>query len=166
MKNSNMSKWILNSALIIVGVIVVWGFTIIGSPSYNRKLSSDRIRIDDLRQISREVEQYFDRQKKLPEDLKDLNLLKSAYGSEVRTADPTSKKEYEYILKNSYSYELCASFELTSKEAEIENRTFDYYGNGRLNWDHGIGRSCFSLEIPVAMRQREVMNDELIKNFS
>jgi len=152
-KNETLSRSLLYLAIIVVGVIVVWGFLLVGSPSFNRKLSADRNRIDDLQQLSNGVEQYFDQQKKLPDNLIDLEKVRYGYGRERRLEDPTSKKPYDFKVKDPYSYQLCAEFELTSKEAELEKRPYNYYGgSSRTNWDHEIGHHCFLFEIPVAKR--------------
>ena len=151
MKNETLSRALLYLAIIVVGVIVVWGFLLVGSPSFNRKLSADRNRIDDLGQISFGVEQYFDQQKKLPDNLIDLEKVRYGYGLARRLEDPTSKKPYDFKVKDLYSYELCAEFELASKEAELEKRRYNYYGgSSRTYWEHEIGHHCFLFEIPVA----------------
>ncbi len=151
MSKETTIRWLLYGALAVVGVVVVWGFTLIGSPSFNRKLSADRNRMEDLQRLSNGIAQYFDEQKKFPEKLADLDKLRYSYGRDLRLEDPATKRPYDFKVKDPYSYELCAEFELTSEEAEIEKRPYNYYGS-RTTWDHGVGHNCFSFEIPVNKR--------------
>lgn len=151
MKREAVARVLLAGALAVVGVVVVWGFTLIGSPSFNRKLSADKNRAEDLQRLADDVEQYFSEHKKFPEKLADLKEPEYSYGRGRQLEDPTTKKPYEFKVKDAFSYELCAEFELTSQEADLERRPYSYSRN-RTRWDHGVGRSCFSLEIPATKR--------------
>lgn len=144
MKNETISRVLLYVALIVVAVVVVWGFTLIGSPSFNRKLSGDRSRIDDLRRLTHDIQQYFQEQKNLPVRLNDLEKLTYSY-SERHLEDLTTKKPYDYRVISSYEYELCADFELTSKEAELERSKYESIND--KTWEHGVGHYCFKFEI-------------------
>jgi hypothetical protein len=156
MKNETLSRFLLFSALFLVAAIVIWAFTLVGSPSFNRKLSADKNRIEDLQQISYGIEQYFYQQKKLPDNLKELEKIRYWYGQNNRLEDPTSQKPYGYKRKDAYSYELCGEFELNSKEAELEKPPYNYYESIGTNWYHDVGHSCFSLEIPIEKRASKV----------
>ena len=145
------SQALLFGAFIVVGVVVVWGFSLVGSPSFNRKLFADRNRIEDLERLRVDVEQYFDEQRKLPDYLTDLGKVKpSWYGYQRSLEDPTTTKQYEYKKADAYSYELCADFELTSKDAQLERTR---YGAHDKTWEHDIGRACFEFEIPAGKRE-------------
>ncbi len=122
----------------------------VASPSFNRKLSADRNRINDLRRLSNDIDQYFDEQKKLPDQLADLSKLRSWGDYERRLDDPTTKELYEYKRSDTFAYELCANFELTSKDAELEWR--NYYGSHNMTWEYDIGHHCFKFGIPEGKR--------------
>jgi hypothetical protein len=149
-RNETLSRYLVYFALIIVAVVIIWGFTIVGSPSFNRKLSADINRIEDILDLSQVIELYFDHQKKLPNNLMDLEKVSSVYRArEMRLEDPTSKKPYGFKVKDPYSYELCAEFELTSKETELEKQPYNYGGR---NWNYEVGHHCFLFEISVEKR--------------
>lgn len=128
-KNTNVLIGIA-SALVLASII--GGFLTVGSPAKQRALQFDAQRVSDLQSLKYEIEAYTQRNKKIPESLKDISLT-STY---VSIKDPETKAEYEYAIlpdgKNSYS--LCANFATVSTEDA---------------WQHGIGRTCFDLPLSV-----------------
>lgn len=152
MKNETISRGLIFTALLIVGGVVIWGFTLVGSPAFNRKLAADKNRRDDLRTLERNVESYFEEQKKLPEKLTDLEKNKAIGYEAPEFEDPTTKKPYGYKVVDPYSYELCADFELTSKEAVLEKNRWDSDSDSR-RWEHPSGPHCFQIQIPENKRK-------------
>ena len=150
MSNQNASRRLIYAALVVVAVVVVWGFSLIGSPSFNRKVTADRNRIEDLGRLRDDVEQYFQDQRKLPEKLTDLEKVKRWNGYQRNLEDPATKKQYDYKASDTYSYELCSDFELTSKEAELEQSR---YNRDDKSWEHGVGHHCFKFDIPEGKRK-------------
>lgn len=154
MSENKTGKMLLYIAGAIVVVAVVWGFSLVGSPSFNRKLSADRNRIEDLQGLQSSIEYYFEQQVKLPQSLQDLDKVR--YWGRRSLEDPTTKTPYEYKAVDEFNYELCATFELTSKDAELERSRYrSYYGNdidGKV-WAHEVGHQCFKFEIPQGKRK-------------
>lgn len=150
MNNETIGRTLRYAAVVIVGAVVICAFVLVGGPSFNRKLSADKNRIDDLRRLSQEVDRYFEEQRKLPDTLTDLEKLKDRYGRRYDFDDPASKRPYEYKAVDSFSYELCADFELTSSEAKLEESRWGY-DDGRI-WRHDVGHHCFKFEIPEGKR--------------
>lgn len=138
-----VSRTLLYAALAVVGVVVVWAFALVGGPSFNRKVAADNQRIEDLRRLSRGVDIYFAEHKRLPEKLSDV-------GDEEVLKGRTTAKPYEYAITGAYSYRLCADFELSSKEAELEKERWGYMGE--RNWSHDAGNHCFYFDIPEGKR--------------
>lgn len=104
------------AAAIAVGVGLLGGFLIIGSPSEQRKLEADRRRIQHMREIAG----YLGGRSELP-DIAPAHIV-----------DPVTNQPYEYRKLGATRYELCA--------------TFDSPGAERSMWAHGPGRHCFSLD--------------------
>jgi hypothetical protein len=152
MNREKVSQLLLYAACAVVAVVVIWGFSLIGSPSFNRKLSADRNRIDDLERLRNDIERYFEEQRNLPSVLTDLEKLRSYYGYQRNLEDPTTKKAYDYKVRDIFSYELCAEFELSSDQAKLERSR---YGRDETTWKHGTGRHCFNFEIPVGKRKKK-----------
>jgi hypothetical protein len=119
------------SSLVLVLVILVSGFLVADSPAQVRKIKHDRNIINDLNSIKYQIENYTRNYGKLPEDLKDLNMLKIDYFE--RDGEVT---DFEYKVLEDNEYEICAEFETNSEEMD------DLYGNQR-EWPHKIGKECF-----------------------
>jgi hypothetical protein len=59
---------------------------------------------------------------------------------------------YEYTVKDSLTFELCATFKTASVGSDTSGRTkpmpIGFVGDPySQNWNHGIGRTCFSRSI-------------------
>lgn len=128
-KNTNVLIGIA-SALVLISII--GGFLTVGSPAKQRALQFDAQRVSDLQSLKYEIEAYTQRNKKIPESLKEISLTNTY----VSTKDPETKVEYEYVIlpDGMNSYSLCANFATVS--------TIDA-------WQHGIGRTCFDLPLSV-----------------
>ena len=148
MNNKAASRWIISAALVVVAVTVVWGFSLAGSPAFNRKVSSDSNRVQDLSRLRDEIDEYYRLFRKLPDKLPELEKVSSRGAEQRRFDDPTSNKPYEYMITGPYGYQLCSEFEVTSDDAALEQNYFVRDST----WKHGIGHHCFSLEIPEGRR--------------
>ena len=138
------------SALIVLGSIIA-GFFIVGSPAQQRQRRFDDQRINDLQVIQNEIVNYWTQKEKLPEKLDDLKNSISGFNPPV---DPETSIAYEYITKDPLTFELCAVFKTEGKNISniaqnpMMPESMPYYdGSYQQNWDHGIGRVCFSRTI-------------------
>ena len=152
MSSTLAGKWHVFTGAALAAATVVWAFVLVGSPSYNRRLAADRNRLEDLANIQRAVESYFDSHPSLPAVLSELEKPRPWYLKNL--SDPMTGKPYEYRLKDHYSYELCSDFELSAKEADVESPgPGDYrpwggvYLDGAV-WAHESGHHCFKFDIP------------------
>ncbi len=150
MKSETLSRALPLISIVIVGAVVVWAFTLVGSPTFNRKLASDKNRIEHLGILVRGIEQFYEEQKELPNELNQLTKLKIWYGEKPSNLDPATGKAYEYRKIDSYTYEVCAEFELTSEQAEIDKSR--YSARDDDVWKHVVGRHCFKHDIPPKKR--------------
>ena len=123
----------------VVVVIATLGYSIylVGTPGQQRDVRLDDRRIDDLRNISHNIDTYLEINKELPGDLQDLKGPRFYVDS---VDDPETGAPYEYRVKKGTDYELCAVFSTDSAERRRESRAFS-----DTAWDHGVGRTCFSL---------------------
>lgn len=133
----------------VVGVItlaVLYGLILVGTPAQQRLIQFDQRRVSDLQQISFAIDSYWERNKKLPETLEDLRDPRYYLQS---IADPKTGEPYEYRVVSEAGYELCAVFEVDSAQIQEE---FPKPFSAEL-WDHGIGRTCFSLEVREPVKE-------------
>lgn len=157
MKAKSTPTIILGIALTITVGALAWAFTIVGSPSFNRKVAGDVQRVENLQSIERDVEGYFTRHRKLPQTL--ASIVESDNWATRNMKDPDTNRDYEYLITGDYRYELCAEFALTSAHAALEQRRSPYNGSSEQRWRHGAGRSCFEREIPEGSRVRNLSTD-------
>ncbi len=122
---------------VIVGVSIVAGFFIIGSPAEQRARRFDERRINDLQFLQVQIVDYWRRQEKLPQSLDDLQ--NDLVNFEL-PHDPASNQPYDYKLKDDNTFELCADFDLASEDKSVELKF------GR-QWQHPAGYYCFPYTI-------------------
>lgn len=117
-------------SVIAVAVTVTLGFSYTGAPRRQRAFRADQKRIQDLYQLSSQINA---RRKlngtQLPDHLEDVRGVPSA--------DPITRIAYEYHPKNGSDYELCAVFSLPSPDTTQSTLKF---------WTHSAGRYCFAFD--------------------
>ncbi|MBI2098699.1 MAG: hypothetical protein HYT49_03590 [Candidatus Wildermuthbacteria bacterium] len=132
--------------VVAVASAVVYGLTLVGTPAQQRLIQFDERRISDLQQITYAIDSYWERNKSLPESLEDLRDPRYYVQS---LSDPKTGEPYEYQLTSATAYEICATFEAVYPQDEAQ--AMPRYSGGMSFWDHGIGRTCFSLEVRKLM---------------
>ena len=134
--------------LSVVGA-VVYAFFLMGSPIKQRALQLDRTRISDLQQISSAINTYWEVNETLPESFGDIQAQQFIYIRSVK--DPKTGEEYEYRTLTQDTFELCAVFELDSKEQDVRIRV----PFSEEQWQHGAGRVCFERTAQVSLSKIE-----------
>jgi hypothetical protein len=155
------------SIILVIGLII-FSFTVMGSPKKQRALRFDQRRIDNLQSIQYQVINYWQQKEKLPVSIYDISSPLSGYSI---PPDPEFEKgnTYEYIIKDKMTFELCATFSedmqkgwqeydhggvrpLYNREvSDMAVSSYPYYGGVNESWDHGIGRTCFTRTIDIDM---------------
>ncbi len=134
---SNTPRLIAIISSVIIGVSIISGFFIIGTPAEQRARRFDERRINDLQFLQIQVIDYWRREEKLPQSLDDLydNFIDLEL-----PRDPVSGKMYDYKIKDDKTFELCAEFALPSREEDIKFK----FGS---RWQHPAGYYCFSYTV-------------------
>ncbi len=131
-------------AMLIVGIMVagavVYGFTSTGSPFYVRMQKFDTKRTTDISSISYEVQNYYEKNKALPNSIDEIK--QSSTYSSFETTDPETKKPYEYEKGVGSIYKLCANFSTSTLDDVGKNPNTMYLDKKYL---HPKGRYCYSL---------------------
>ncbi len=161
----NINLWMAIKSSILVVLIVIWSFSVIGTPGKQRALRLDDRRIQDLQTIQYQIINYWQQKEKLPEQLSDTANPLSGFSLPV---DPEFEKgkNYQYIVKAQLTFELCADFNLPIPKGWKESKGYGYgmmpmmerdvastsaypYPGGGTNesWDHQAGRTCFERTI-------------------
>jgi len=131
--DSKIPKIMSIITIVIIAVSFIGGFFVIDSPITARNKAYDQTRINNLQEIKNVVDMYYQEYQELPESLSALTKYQK-----LMINDP-SNNPYEYRVVDDQSYELCAEFETSNQEEEI-----DYYlMPGYNEFGHDAGRNCF-----------------------
>lgn len=136
--------------LSIVGA-VVYAFFLMGSPIKQRALQFDRTRISDLQQLSSAINTYWESKGTLPESFGDIQDQQFIYIRSV--TDPKTGEEYEYSILTQDTFELCAVFELDSKEQDVRTKKVPF---SEEQWQHEVGRVCFERVVQASILPNRV----------
>lgn len=154
------TKWVVMKSCALVVALVVWSFTVMGSPMSQRDLRLDQRRLDDLQSLQWQIITFWQQKQKLPQSLDELSNPLSGF---VIPKDPEFEqgRAYEYVSKSSKTFEMCATFSLPIPEGWVENgggggvmpmrdvavSSMPYGGSGGDSWKHDVGRTCFERTI-------------------
>lgn len=104
---------------------IVLGLSAAGTPGVQRQLEADNRRVQDLRSIATDVSAMTE----LPASLENLGARPG-----LSLTDPQTGAMYEYTVRSSKEYQLCATF----AAADEPRSGF---------WSHPKGRACFAFEL-------------------
>lgn len=149
-------KYFAYSIIFIVTCAVIGGFFVVGSPREERLRRFDERRIDDLQMIQSEIVNFWQAKGVLP---KTLDVLNDDIRGVAVPRDPETGLEYEYSIKGELTFELCAKFNLPSRQEGqdlvLSTRSTqpspDYISRpnyyGPESWQHEAGLACFERTI-------------------
>ena len=119
------------SATVIVLVALGFGFFGIGSPSHNRDVDFDQRKVRNLKEVARNLSDYYSREKTLPQTL----AAAVPYDPTI-AQDPQSGVPFEYVPAKNGAYSVCADFLTVDRAQLTDNAPF---------WKHPAGHFCFHL---------------------
>jgi hypothetical protein len=132
-------SWLARAAGGAVVLVILLGMYIAGAPAQVRREAIDQRRVNELQTLSQHVLTFNATFKHLPRDLDELAQLNSP-ASRLSLTDPVRKVRYEYLVHDSSSFELCATFDASD--------SLGPYGPG-VNpfWRHEAGHTCFTFHV-------------------
>jgi hypothetical protein len=142
----NMGYWASNqrkansvsvAALLLCILTIVSGFVLLGSPATIRLQHLDQQKVTDLQNLESNIYMYAENKTTLPVKLTDIEDNNYSYG--LHFVDAQTNKPYEYRVRSSTVYELCAVFNKQTSTIAYSEDT-----NNPIGW-HDAGRSCFTL---------------------
>ena len=146
-KISKVSAWV--SGLVVIGLIIT-GFSIMGSPRTQRLFNYDNQKVQDLQNIQWQIVNFWQQKGELPETLSNLEDPISGFAAPL---DSQTKEMYEYEITGPLAFQLCANFNLESKNGMARNGTpkpmMPEFSDSQVQevWTHGEGRHCFDRTI-------------------
>jgi hypothetical protein len=160
--------WALGGGLAAVAIAAsVTGVALIDSPATLRARERDEARLTAIANIAGGVDCYYTYENALPETLaimretlaerSSTTPLSCAWSEE--DLDPATNEPYEFRPIDATSFEVCATFDLASREAErpdTRSYSYNYRDGGRsFNAIHGAGRHCFTLTAESLTEDRD-----------
>ena len=105
---TNALRAFLGIVVLLVVACLAYSMFLLGTPGEQRSLRFDEQRISDLRNISRNVDLYWEVNQQLPESFDDMSGPRYSISLLYTTRSPN--EEYEYQAIEEAGYELCAVF--------------------------------------------------------
>lgn len=150
-------RWLSFAATASVLGAFVAGLLVAGMPAEQRRLQADSRRVEDLRQIARQINEWRNQsavdanaasgsedatvaKRGLPEN---LELLRDE-SRVARISDPETGIGYQYDVLTTDTYRLCASFAMATPSEGYDSRGRRFYSaqDGPF-WKHPAGPHCF-----------------------
>ena len=137
---------VIASFFVVSGVVV--GFLSVGSPVDERARRFDEQRVSDLSFIQNQIVNYWQKKGSLPKTLNDLNDPISSF---VVPTDPTTNLSYEYKQSNQNTFEVCATFALSSRDV-VDGKTIMIAPAEPFQlFAHEAGNVCFPRTIDAQL---------------
>ena len=143
-KTPKILAWVLS---FVVLASIVWGFFIIGTPAEQRQRRFDEERISDLQMLQSQIINFWIQKEALPQDLSELEDSISGF---TVPKDPQNDLAYEYIIIDTLSFELCATFKTSTEDFGSTSkgaRSVYSFDSFQQNWAHEAERTCFERTI-------------------
>jgi hypothetical protein len=139
--HEDKSKLYAAGAGVIVVATLVLGFMHSESPKEAREMKLDQEQINSLSGMEGRINDHFQLNKTLPENIDVLYVGNSAPQA------PEGRPAYTYSVIDEDTYELCAFFARPSTQSDDVTRpmpsAIESIKNPYNNWDHGAGETCF-----------------------
>ncbi|MFZ2832187.1 MAG: DUF5671 domain-containing protein [Minisyncoccia bacterium] len=137
------------ASLAFIVVAFGFGFFVMGTPYAQKQKRFDESRVQDLSNIQSEIISYWQRKKKLPLILADLN---DSLNGVVVPVDPVTESPYEYVVKGKLAFQLCATFSKANlvgvnMPGYRASMMYPYKNSINDNWQHAEGRVCYDRTI-------------------
>jgi hypothetical protein len=129
----NVQRVALAGCLAVVVAAVVAGLWLGGSPAEQRWLRLDEQRVFELTQLANAAERRWDREQRLVDTA--AGLVDGQILTRLPT-DPTTREPYEYRVTGPRQFEVCATFDRSSRP-ELAG---DF-------WFHEAGYRCFTFDV-------------------
>lgn len=127
-------------------VAVLYGFSIIPSPSTENLISTDHKRVVDLANIQASVDDYYQSNSVLPPSLDEMTTNINDTTTPLEKNDPKTKQPYSYQVISPYAYKLCATFTNNSYNENPNNSDTvnPDYATYSSDFKHPAGYYCFT----------------------
>ncbi len=131
-------------SLVLVIVAFIAAFFFVESPKTARARRLDQIVVNNIFNLESAVNSYYDRYKKLPDNLEAVRAGKDIYLDPSYLIDPETKQVIIYQKLNDKDFQFCATFRTDSAQDNINRgnipmATYAVYPGSK---DHAAGYQC------------------------
>lgn len=137
--------WAIVSGLFVLAALIL-GFVVFGSPRTQRLYRVDNQKVASLQRIQEGVLRYWQSKDVLPLSIEAMNV--SFFNSyEQLPLKDDEGKAFTYEVTGTYSFDLCAEFNLDASPLGGRNSSYSYpvpAGDSFSNWTYKKGQFCFS----------------------
>lgn len=140
-KPDKVVKIFFFATLILVMAVFVAAWFFVESPQTARNRRLDQVLMQNIYNLENVVNNYYERNKKLPANIDELKADKNIYIGPNTLVDPENNMPLVYNKLNEKEFEICVTFR-TSSIAENGKMMTSYVGVGRNNNDHLAGYQC------------------------
>ncbi|SDD79029.1 hypothetical protein [Kordiimonas lacus] len=140
MQPSYSAKLFLGIAAALTLALVIVGTMLVRSPAEMKLVKMDQRRAQHLQQLAQSVRVFYRAEKALPQD---LLALKERDDRLKLSVDPVTGRSYQYNLIGETSFELCATFSLSTLEGDRPMYGLIY----DVDWRHPAGDYCYKIDI-------------------
>jgi len=123
--------------LTVAAFVASWFF--VESPRTARDRRLDQIVVNNIYSLESAVNSYYDRYKKLPENLEAIGAESDIYLDSRNLIDPETKEAIVYEKIGEKDFQLCATFRYDSSSTDDRRTLTNYLENSRY---HGAGYQC------------------------
>ncbi|HNX10880.1 MAG TPA: DUF5671 domain-containing protein [bacterium] len=127
------------ASLAIVVAAFISAFFLVDSPRVARDKRLDQILTNNVYNLESYINTYYERNKRLPNDLAELQADKFFNISPGQLIDPETKTEIKYKKKGEKEFELCAQFRTDNRNNNGDQSSYPMSGSGY----HSAGNYCF-----------------------
>lgn len=141
-RKDNIIRTYFYGALIIIIATFVSALLIVESPQQARDHKLDNAILEDFNIIADGLNNYYDKNQKLPATLEELES-EVLFVTEENFKDLETNQVYEYKVIGDGEYQLCAIFRTSNVDGQDVNDRF--YPRG--GWPHEAGKQCIGQNI-------------------
>lgn len=139
----NIIKIYFYASLSLVLVVLFSAFFLVESPKEARLMKIDNQNIERLNNVEMAIQEYFNLNENLPENLQILTESSSIFIRNDYINNIETQKIFDYEILEDKKYQLCTDFNLSNKENSGDNR----YAYLSSSWLHDSGYFCFQRAI-------------------
>ena len=144
-------------SLVLILAAFVTAFFFVESPKTARARRLDQIVVNNISSLESAVNTYYDRYKKLPENLESLKNESSIYLDSSNFIDPETKQEIVYQKLDDKNFQFCSTFRTDS--FNDNNKPVSYTVPVSINAnDHKSGYQCIKGNLWSVVKAEPVNN--------